>query len=262
MPRAKPPIFRPTEVTLWPRQPGAVPQTWKSAGALTLVGGTICAAPLDQQPDDFGELVDIPVDFALREVRDLDLGDDEAVVAFVETWGGSTAWAEHPEGWGHSIADERQVLQWSQRMIEHWLLAEAGESVLPLWSGAVDGGPTDERDCWDAWVRMVNHGLRAWSMHLALRYPDAEEVTRGDDLDMSLQLTTPAQAVAWQLAAMAGGGAVIRYCLNENCGRPFTRQRGRAEYSARERGVMYCSHQCAKAKSERERRARRKAEQT
>ncbi|MFF0415318.1 hypothetical protein ACFYUY_33395 [Kitasatospora sp. NPDC004745] len=57
--------------------------------------------------------------------------------------------------------------------------------------------------------------------------------------------------------------ASVRRCANDNCGRNFVRQRGRAEYGQhRTTGVKYCSRECARAQAQRDLRRRRRATTT
>jgi hypothetical protein len=69
--------------------------------------------------------------------------------------------------------------------------------------------------------------------------------------------STLASALVVQLHNLIVDGLEIRRCANESCGRPFTRQRGRAAKGQyRSTGVLYCDAACAKAQIQREYRRR------
>lgn len=69
--------------------------------------------------------------------------------------------------------------------------------------------------------------------------------------------STLASALVVQLHNLVVDGLEIRRCANESCGRPFTRQRGRAAKGQyRSTGVLYCDAACAKAQIQREYRRR------
>lgn len=64
-------------------------------------------------------------------------------------------------------------------------------------------------------------------------------------------------ALMVQLHNLVVDGLKIRRCANETCGRPFTRQRGRARKGQyRNSGVIYCDAACGKAQMQREYRRR------
>jgi len=64
-------------------------------------------------------------------------------------------------------------------------------------------------------------------------------------------------ALMVQLHNLIVDGLKIRRCANETCGRPFTRQRGRARKGQyRNSGVIYCDAACGKAQMQREYRRR------
>jgi hypothetical protein len=67
---------------------------------------------------------------------------------------------------------------------------------------------------------------------------------------------------ALQIASDIRDSVEIRICKNANCGREFTRQRGRAVFGEyRMTGeIKYCSHKCAKAQNMRDSRKAKKGE--
>ena len=66
-------------------------------------------------------------------------------------------------------------------------------------------------------------------------------------------------ALMVQLHNLIVDGLEVRRCANETCGRPFTRQRGRAATGQfRTRGVVYCDSTCANAQMQRVYRRRRR----
>jgi hypothetical protein len=93
----------------------------------------------------------------------------------------------------------------------------------------------------------MNAALRVFAVHV--RYPGA---------DTLLDRPSTYEIAALQLAQLIAEQRRVRTCANERCRRLFTRQRGRAKYdnTGHATGVIYCSNLCAKAQSERNRRAR------
>lgn len=72
---------------------------------------------------------------------------------------------------------------------------------------------------------------------------------------------TAYSAAALQMVNDIALGPTYRTCMNETCGRTFTRQRDRAQYGQhRISGLRYCSRSCARAQGERERRRRARQE--
>lgn len=80
-----------------------------------------------------------------------------------------------------------------------------------------------------------------------------------DALAAALVAKTNEADPARALAALLGTTA--KKCANERCGRTFYLQEGRADGTQRrtDAGVRYCSARCAKAKAQREYRARCRA---
>ncbi len=100
----------------------------------------------------------------------------------------------------------------------------------------------------------MNSGLSVFAVHV--------ETLPGLRASLTRPLPNLYNAACLQLVHYLTDDAKVSRCANERCGRPFTRQRGLAKYGQhRSRGVRYCSHLCAKAQSERDRRRRRAQEE-
>ncbi len=239
----KVPTFRPT---VWPAEPPEVPpvtlydfearQAWR-------------LRVIDQNRERL-EVV-LPPDFALQELLEVP-DEDGALLEFWRTWG-------LPVGWSDGlieVADARARIRTMQSLARH---------VLAYRDGDEDG----ERAAWAYWEpetlgaarlwfqQFLNEGLRAFPVHVRLG-PD-------DDAALTRPVPNLYDAVALQLARYLNSDQPITRCSNERCGRPFTVQRSlrrRYENSHHAAGVRYCSRHCAKAQSERDRRARRRQEKS
>jgi hypothetical protein len=266
MPVTKPPTFRPT-VHLWPADPGALPAVQRFVVKRDRAGDFIRRGYQDPRS--------LPVDFVLREVLETDL-DDAGLLAFVNEWGpltrpksevfdllpgGRDAWeSDFPEAANAelSLDAQRHHLRVLRALARHWLAHTAGDDVCESWESDGHMRPGEVRLAWDWWADYISAGLAGFQMHVVLRV-DGESDTRGLGLDY--RQPTVYEVAMQQLAVLAAGSDPILHCANDRCGRPFTRQRGRAKYGkGHESGVLYCSNLCARAQAERQRRARRAAE--
>lgn len=233
-------------------------------------------------------VVDLPEDFCLRECMLVDPDDHLSVAEFVLRWGrltpyesevqsptasmpGAVFWhtgllmdrkldrqlgAIRPEDiWRHGfpLVLESQYLRYLRAAVKHFLASLRGEPLHPIWhSEGISCAPADEY-AWAIFEGTVNAALRPFTVRIR---------TGRAVIEPTHNRASTYEAAALQLAKIATEGRQVRTCANERCTKQFTRQRGRAKYanSGHSSGVLYCSHQCAKAQSERVRRARRKAE--
>ena len=263
MQRTKPPTFRPTSVRLWPADPGELPRV--DVYSLDVHGDHV------RWMGRRGE-VEVPLDFVLREPLDVpDELPDDAVVVFMNRWGpltapGLQAFDQLPKGerGGLQLSEvdwrvdvQRHHLQVLATLARHYLVHAAGGDVREAWGSGSWNEPRSIEEAWSWWADYMNAALAGFSMHVVV---DSEgEVTRGSTLDFSH--ATIYAVAARQLGQLASEGEQIRHCANVRCGRPFTRQRGRASYGQQHAtGVLYCSRECARAQAERARRARRASE--
>ncbi len=277
------PTFRPT---VWPAEPPAVPPVFVAEPLIPVERG-IYASP---HVDGGSTPVDLPPDFAIREVLDVDMTSEREQVDFASRWG-------PPTGYGGELAFRnpflsdiaspyiRAIKEAKARLGRDDLVSLAGidlglrilrslarhllahlegqgdEAIIAAWADAATHStenPVDLNYAWFLWDYYINRGLRVFTVHVRTDNP-----VYPTDL-----LRPPAllyDACCLQLTHYVASEATVVRCANERCRRPFTRQRGRAreDYGQhRSRGVRYCSHLCAKAQSERDRRRRRAIERT
>jgi hypothetical protein len=276
--------FRPT-LTVWPAEPPSLPPV--VVDELRRLTDTDFTSwdPLPNPP----RTQPLPEDFCLRECLATDPADLDAVFDLESRWGRLTPLESHlrspfdslPSGldWlipqvadatnrqalsrlarsaaeerrasprAHSLLVEAHYLRVLHALSGHVIRSAAHQPPLDAWTQA--GFRIDDPDPWGAFVVTMNAALKPFAVHV--RYPGA---------DALLDAPSTYEVAVLQLAQLIAEDRHVRPCANERCTRLFTRQRGRAKYdrTGHSTGVLYCSAQCAKAQSERNRRARLRGE--
>lgn len=260
------PTFRPT-LSLWPGEARELP----AVGVVPIVER---AGRVEWSISDRPRGVALPDDFVIREVVEA-----TDAVRFMREWGllaraqdelRSLPDADRPtipasagvgtrRAPGISLLAAEHHLRVLRALARHYLADAEGDEagVVEAWAAE---GLTPAQDAWTPWWWWTNHvnaALRAFPMYVD--FTDPEERVH------LLQTPSPTtyEVAVLQLAQMATGGRKVLRCANERCRKAFTRQRSaRRQYPGTEHatGLKYCSRECAKAQSERDRRARRREE--
>ena len=262
----KPPAFRPM-LSLWPGEARELP-------AVVIVPIVERGGLVEWSSSARPSRVALPDDFVIREVVEA-----EDAVTFMRDWGllvrAQDELRSLPEddrpalptvaGGGGSLRAPASIsllaaehhLRVLRALARHYLADAEGDEAGVVKAWTVEGFPavSDSWTPWYWWTNHINAALRAFPMYVDFTRPD-EEVHL-------LQTPSPTtyEIAALQLAQMATGGREVLRCANERCRRSFTRQRSsRRQYRGTEHatGLKYCSRECAKAQSERDRRARRR----
>ena len=241
-------------ITVWPIEPVVpfdvrwMPVTIDHEGWLHFEG---------DEPD----LRELPEELVLRELRALDPDDDDAVVQFLNDYGGITRtyWPDalapidvplralpenRPEGASTHILNVAAFLHVARAIASHWVAHGQGDDLREPWrAGHVH--LDHQSEAWFYFVRCLNEGLKPYTVRV--EYGAMWEPR--PDLYEGLCL---------QMANIVIEGLPSRPCANEVCKNYFVKQRGRAlQGQHRTGGVKYCTPLCGKAQAERERRRRK-----
>jgi hypothetical protein len=155
---------------------------------------------------------------------------------------------EHPNAW--HAAELIYRIELVRRYVSTLHALNEGRPIAQIWNVEHARSRPPELVAWGMFEYLLNAGLAQF--HIRVSSPEPALVER----DPPSAYEVACLAVANDLAARAP----YRVCANETCRRVFTRQRGRAEHQQfRTQGVIYCTPQCSRAQSQRDR--RRKARQ-
>lgn len=270
--------FRPT---VWPGTPIPVPPL-SPVDHVEVVDDWILWPMQDPKKKP---MVELPPDFYLRELMDLDLDDLGAIAELVSQYGYFCAFqledlddaakhvdkkipVEAPEKWkfinGHHRENIILHLQTAQRAIEIWTasqteggLEELTEELVTeaalhqIWNDLPEHKTLADvqgiyiQDLLDDLTATLNAALGRFSVGIG---------------DLASRQPTIYSVSFLQMYNHITEGAILLGCANEPCGKLFVRQRGRATFGQhRTTGVKYCSNSCARAQGQRELRRRRRS---
>ncbi len=241
---------------------------------------------------------ELPDEFVLRELLDIDVDNSAAIIEFTEQWGLLTSLTpgagsqpdpfallpRHETERGETDRAMRALTDLTARtganpyytvphaaaalhlrvmraLTRQWIAAQQGdddEAVLGAWAAEGLTEPPSLEDAWRRWEEHLNTALRPFQVSVHVAVHD-DGSTRAEGV---LTPNTYA-AMALQLANLVAENAALSICSNDACARVFSRQRGRAEFGQhRTRGVLYCSPTCARAQAQRAYRRRKREEQS
>ncbi|MCP4306410.1 MAG: CGNR zinc finger domain-containing protein [bacterium] len=232
-----------------------------------------------------------PADLYLQEVADLATAKGSAVQDFVTTWGpllippndlvqlpqdlaGQLApyrsqanqQVAERQARGEAIGPlelfhEDEVVMGAQVVRALTRQVEAAHSeyeddgmIIDAWAQPLLPRPARASEAWDWFKACINCALKPF--HSRVDIDPAAGETGGDYVIDSAYLVA-----CVQVFNHLQSGLPYRTCANENCGRLFFTQRGRAKYGQNRTsgGVRYCSVNCGKAQWAREDRAKKAA---
>ncbi len=256
-------------VTLWPATPlsPVVVERW----ALVHDGGQIdWRARLEPR--------ELPPEWPLRQLADVDLDDDAALAHLLETYGAIT-WPycnpmavpperlhllghlpspdEHDDWWVGRSDGTLEDARWWLRTVRVLARVWAGADPPTAWAAEGFVVPPDARTCWTLFALALNEGLRPFRAHVEY-HADYED---GFEFIFGLPQVGLYSAACRQVFNLLVQGESARRCENETCGHTFVHQLGGAQHGQyRRKGPLrYCTPECARAQTQREYRRRKTA---
>jgi hypothetical protein len=248
----------PPSIWTWPEQPVPPLPVARAADVNTDEDGGLVYT--GDEPIGYEHL---PDELVLRGLQDLDPGDGDAVIEFLNRYGVITAVYKSedlapidlrlarlgdPVGEAKNhLLDAAAFLTTARAMTRHWIAHLEGASVSAPWRETFRfPGLGDEGHAWHYFKKCLNYGLRPYTAHFEYMGQGA----RSPDLY---------QALCLQILNLVIEALPPHACANRNCDHYFIRQEGRAKAGQyRKDGVKFCSRSCARAQSQRDYREKRR----
>jgi predicted RNA-binding Zn-ribbon protein involved in translation (DUF1610 family) len=271
-------------VTIWPGLPVPVPELPRYPEA-TLDGEMIW---LPNWNENYGEMAPPPPELYLRQARQIDLLDPEALLHFVQTVGGvpyafedrdlfptPDEWQQNSKraraifaanrgrryekpqlvagrGWGVHVEEVAYRLRLLDILGRHAVAYRNGDYLAPVWQEAHAKPyrlPQTEKEAWEEFGYHANQALQPFHARV--------QVLTDDGREMGHWATFLEVGVLQIVNDLADE---VDYLTCPNCGQVFARQVGGSSHYSRRTGVTYCTPQCATAARVKAYRARKRAE--
>jgi hypothetical protein len=170
----------------------------------------------------------------------------------------------------HASRDDLPLRTEIETLLEFRLAAYTLRALTRKWlelSRGVDmRASITEQELEVLWLAQASTSLTSVLPAMLRNSTPAIETRRGESshrrgtpiIEVPVRVAPLFEVCAFELFNHISENAIYLRCQNENCGRPFVHQHGRAIHGqSRSQGVKYCSHHCAQAAAARTYRRRR-----